>query len=364
MSKPERAKWAIPVKIRSEIGVRSLQNGIGIASGMGIVAILLLVALGPTSPSNSSSPDPSSGTTAPLTSVGDGASASGIPFTPSSPLPPSYLAPSHGSSALVPPSSGPAGPGRSLPGVSATPENQSATSGAPVGATSAPVGATSAPVGATSETTGSSATDPAATASRPQPGPPVSSPPPSTTTTTAAPIATTATRQVEGTAVIIGSGTFVGGTDVAPGLYDVAPGPNQSGEFVVTGTDNYDEVLGSPGTQGVPQIRVRISTGDQIQVSGLSQVFFTPVATPFVMTHSAVTLSAGTWTVGQDLGPGQYVAAPGAGERGTVVVASEGINETVSGDPSQGSAPSFRFNVKDGDVIEISGLGQLTLTPS
>ncbi len=164
--------------------------------------------------------------------------------------------------------------------------------------------------------------------------------------------------------MILGSGHFVGGTDVAPGLYDVVPGPDQSGEFVVTGTDRYDEVLGSPGTQGVPQIRVRISTGDQIQVSGLSQVFFTPVATPFVTTHSAVTLYAGTWTVGQDLGPGHYVATPGAGESGTVVVTSEGINETVSGDRSQGSAPSFTFNVKDGDMIEISGLGQLNLTPS
>jgi hypothetical protein len=164
--------------------------------------------------------------------------------------------------------------------------------------------------------------------------------------------------------VTLGSGTFTGGTDVEPGLYDVTTGPNQSGTFVVSGTDSYNEILDSSGSQGVPKIRVQISKGDQIQISGLSQVFFTPVSTPFVTTYSAVTLYAGTWTVGQDLGPGGYVATPGFGQSGNFIVTREGVNEVLGGNPKLGQVPSVSFNVQNGDVIEITGLGQVTLTPT
>jgi hypothetical protein len=178
------------------------------------------------------------------------------------------------------------------------------------------------------------------------------------------PATTAPARTVEGTAVTLGTGEFTGGTDVAPGLYDVTTSPGQSGSFIVSGTDSYNEVLDSSGSQGVPEIRAQISKGDQIQISGLSQVFFTPVSTPFVTTQSVATLYAGTWTVGQDLGPGKYVATPGAGQSGTFIITSENVNERLSGDPGRGEVSSVTFNVQIGDVIEISGLKQVTLTPS
>jgi hypothetical protein len=165
--------------------------------------------------------------------------------------------------------------------------------------------------------------------------------------------------------VTLGAGNFTGGTDVAPGLYDVTTGSGQSGNFIVSGTDSYNEVLDSAGGRGVPEIRVQISNGDQIQISGLAQAFFTPVSTPFVTTQSAVSLYAGTWTVGQDLGPGRYVATPGTGQSGTFIITAEGVNEHLSSAPRHGSASSsVTFNVQDGDVIEISNLAQVTLTPS
>jgi hypothetical protein len=164
--------------------------------------------------------------------------------------------------------------------------------------------------------------------------------------------------------VTLGAGTFTGGTVVAPGLYDVTTGPGQSGNFIVNGTDSYHEALDSSGSRGVPKIRVQISNGDQIQISGVSQVFFSPVSTPFVTTHSAVTLYAGTWTVGQDLGPGRYVATPGAGQSGTFTITGEAVNAILSADPRLGAVSSVTFNVQNGDVIEISGLEQVTLTPS
>jgi hypothetical protein len=83
-----------------------------------------------------------------------------------------------------------------------------------------------------------------------------------------------------------------------------------------------------------------------------------------VTTHSAVSLYAGTWTVGQDLGPGRYVATPGAGQSGTFVITGEGVNEILSSNPGPGAVSSVTFNVQNGDVIEISGLEQVTLEPS
>ena len=162
----------------------------------------------------------------------------------------------------------------------------------------------------------------------------------------------------------LGAGTFTGGTDVAPGLYDVTTGQGQSGNFIVSGTDSYNEVLDASGSQGVTTVRVQISNGDQIQISGLSQVFFTPVSTPLVTTQSAATLYAGTWTVGQDLGPGRYVATAGSGQSGTFIITSEGVNETLSSSPTGGAVSSVTFRVENGDVIQVSGLEQVTLTPS
>ena len=81
-------------------------------------------------------------------------------------------------------------------------------------------------------------------------------------------------------------------------------------------------------------------------------------------THTAVTLYAGTWTVGQDLGPGSYVATPGAGQSGTFIITAEGVNVTLGGDPKNGAVSSVTFNVQNNDVIEISNLEQVTLTPS
>lgn len=184
------------------------------------------------------------------------------------------------------------------------------------------------------------------------PAPPVATAPKPAPSPAPAPV-----RQVHGTLITVGAGNYTIGTPGAPvaGLYDVTTDPGQSGNFIVQGPDQYDEILGT-----VPKVRAQLSQGDTIQLGSLSSVTFTPVATPFVVTQGPVTLYAGTWTVGQDLGRGRYVAAPGAGQSGNFIIESEFVDEILG----SGGVPNVNFNVKDGDIINISGMSSVTLTPA
>jgi hypothetical protein len=190
--------------------------------------------------------------------------------------------------------------------------------------------------------------------------------PAATTPTTAAPPPTTtapAGRAVKGTQTTLGAGTFTGGTDVAAGLYDVTTASGQSGNFSVTGTDTYNEILGSDGLDdgSVPSVRAQISSGDQIQISGLSTVIFTPVTTPYVTAHATINLSDGTWVVGQDIGAGRYVATPGPGQSGNFTVGLT-TNEILGGSAADGGVPNVTVTLNKGDVIQISGMSQVTMT--
>ena len=169
---------------------------------------------------------------------------------------------------------------------------------------------------------------------------------------------TQAVRQVTGKATTLGAGTFNGGKDVPVGLYDVTA-PGQSGNFIVSGTDTYDEIFG----QGVTKIRAQISDGDQIQLSGLSNVVFTPVSTPIITGHTRVILYAGTFIVGQDIGAGRYVATTTPGNSGNFIVSGQDSVNEILGQNGAGGVPSVTTDLTDGDVITISGLGQVTMTP-
>lgn len=173
-----------------------------------------------------------------------------------------------------------------------------------------------------------------------------------------------AERQVKGTAVTLGAGTFTGGKDVAVGLYDVTPGAGQSGNFIVSGTDSYNEILGNAGAAGgVPKVRVQISDGDKVEISSLSSVTFTPVTAPFVTAHKTVNLYAGTFIVGQDIGAGRYEATPGAGQSGNFIVSgADSYNEILGGDTAYGGVPKVSVTLSNGDVIAVSSLSQVTMT--
>lgn len=192
-------------------------------------------------------------------------------------------------------------------------------------------------------------------------------------TTTTVPPTTVPARTVEGKLTTLGAGNFTGGTDVEAGLYNVTTIPGEFGNFVVQDNAAIDplvvnEILGAVGDDGVPEIRVRIVSGDQIQISGLSEVIFTPVTTPYVTMHSTVNLYAGTWTVGQDIGPGRYVATAPAGQSGNFSVTDPSafdplvINEILGDDTADGDVPNITMTLTKGETIDVSGLAQVTMT--
>lgn len=152
------------------------------------------------------------------------------------------------------------------------------------------------------------------------------------------------------------------GQDIPAGLYNVTAGAGQSGNFIVNGPDTYDEILGSADGMGVPEVRARLRSGDKIQLSGLSSVIFTPVTSPYVTSVKTTNLYAGTWTVGQDIAPGRYVATPGAGQSGNFIIDAEGVDEILGSADGMG-VPNVTVTIHKGDVIEISGLAQVTMTP-
>jgi hypothetical protein len=172
-------------------------------------------------------------------------------------------------------------------------------------------------------------------------------------------------RQTQGTAVTIGAGTFTGGKDVAVGLYDVTTVPGASGNFMVSGANSYNEILGADSIGGVSQIRVKIGDGDKIEISGLNEVTFTPVTAAYVTDHAATTLYAGTFIVGQDVVAGRYTVTPAKGESGNFMVSGANSYNEILGDSTfPGRVSSLTVNLSEGDVISISGMNQVTFTPS
>lgn len=175
-----------------------------------------------------------------------------------------------------------------------------------------------------------------------------------------------AVRQAQGTQVTLGAGTFAGGKDVAVGLYDVTAGAGQTGNFIVSGADTYNEILGDAGAAGgVSKVRTRINSGDKIQLSSLSSVTFTPVTAAFSTDYKVTNLYAGTFIVGEDIGAGRYTVTPGSGQTGNFIVTGANMyNEILGGDSSFGGVPSVSATLTKGDKIAISGMDQVTFTPA
>ena len=72
------------------------------------------------------------------------------------------------------------------------------------------------------------------------------------------------------------AGTWTVDEDIGAGRYVATPGVGQSGNFIVSGNDSYNELLGGDSSLGgVPTVTVTLSAGDVISIGSLSQVTMT-----------------------------------------------------------------------------------------
>lgn len=159
----------------------------------------------------------------------------------------------------------------------------------------------------------------------------------------------------------LGAGTFIVGEDLPPGRYVIEAAGGQSGNISATSADNpltINEILGDAGGFGVPSVTSTLVDGEEISISGLSEVTLTPAETEL-----RTTLGAGEWVVGLDIAPGSYVATPADGQSGNFVIYDEfGWPDTneILGDADGFGVPEVTVSLADGDQIEISGLAEVS----
>jgi len=150
------------------------------------------------------------------------------------------------------------------------------------------------------------------------------------------------------------AGEWEGGTDVPAGRWVITG--TGSGNFVIwRGTDlRTNEILGE-GRFGVASITTDIADGDEISISGLNNVTFTPVTER----SPSTSLSAGHWVVGEDIEAGAFDATTPSGSGNFVIWRGNSLRTNeILGDGSFG-VERVRVNLANGDRISISGLDRV-----
>ena len=152
--------------------------------------------------------------------------------------------------------------------------------------------------------------------------------------------------------VTLFAGDWKGGADVPVGRWIITG--TGSGNFTIWRGSNLhvNEILGSSGGFGVASITTDIADGDEIGISGLSDVTFTHVA----KRETSTVLSTGHWVVGEDIEAGSFDAtAPSGSGNFTIWRGNSLRTNEILGDGSFG-VERVRVNLSNGDRISISGL--------
>lgn len=160
------------------------------------------------------------------------------------------------------------------------------------------------------------------------------------------------------------AGTFTVGTDIPPGRYVITS--DSSGSFFVrekSGSIIIDTTLigddSEPHTGGVPSITTDIKEGQEIEISGINNVTFTPA-----VTQMSTVLTAGDWIVGLDIPPGVYNAFPTYEEAGNFFVRSaQGrsiVNEILNTTDRVHGVERVRVNLEVGQRIQMHNISSVT----
>jgi len=167
------------------------------------------------------------------------------------------------------------------------------------------------------------------------------------------------------------SGIFFVGQDIPEGRY-VITGNGQGNIFISRAGEFMlfiNEILCDGSARyslGVPSITADLIEGDEIEISGISEVIFTPA-----ITELSTVLSTGYWVVGLDIPAGNYNAMPtNSDESGNFFITTPGrifpdVNEILAGEDSASAeyglgVDKVRVNLSDGQVIQISGISSVT----
>lgn len=155
--------------------------------------------------------------------------------------------------------------------------------------------------------------------------------------------------------VILTTGTYQVGEDIKAGRYTATAPAGESGNFFVRGgVQTVNEILG--GDFGVPSVTMDLTAGQEIEISGISEVTFTPAVHKL-----SRRLSTGYWTVGVDIPAGRVMATAATGESGNFFVRDEDgistVNEILGGTYG---VPSVTITLVDGQTIDIRGISVVT----
>lgn len=157
------------------------------------------------------------------------------------------------------------------------------------------------------------------------------------------------------------SGTFVVGEDITPGRYVITCDSGNGNLFIYdNGMPLINEILAaSAGDFGVSKVETDILSGQEIEISGLDKVNFTPSEVSL-----KTTLPAGIHLVGRDVPAGSYIATTKSGSGNFFVYGKSGlpeVNEILGAEDDGFSVTKVKFKVSDGEIIQIGGLESVTL---
>ncbi|MGI5891517.1 MAG: hypothetical protein ACOX7H_02105 [Bacillota bacterium] len=162
------------------------------------------------------------------------------------------------------------------------------------------------------------------------------------------------------------SGSWEVGPDIKAGKYILNAGSGM-GNLVIHDSSGplyiNDILTASTETSmgmGVTKIQAYLLDGYTIQISGLSEVICSPAEN-----EMKNTLITGTHIVGWDIAEGTYIITPN-GDMGNLVVYNNAkylvVNEIIGNNTMGMGVDKVKATLKEGYIIDISGINSLTFT--
>ena len=171
------------------------------------------------------------------------------------------------------------------------------------------------------------------------------------------------TEQKETEPTELFSGTWKVGEDIEVGRYEITTTEGQSGNlFIRKESDSgfVNDILGKNEFGGVEKVTVYLEGGEEIEISGLDSVLFTPIT----KVEKTDEIHSGNWIVGIDIEPGTYIATTLEGQSGNLFVDDKDgstITNEILGKNEFGGVDKAQLKLKEGYQIRISGINNVML---